>query len=501
MNPASILRGFNSGVLWYVLLLNSSYLVLIGLAATEIVHLMRRAATVGYDDIFANPLTPPISVIVPAHDEENVIVESVRAMLALRYSEFEVIVVDDGSTDGTFAVLRDAFALRRVDRVVPGQVPTLGAVTAVYFSSRGDALTVVRKMSTGRRSDAVNAGIDFARYPLICMVDADSILEETALLRVAKPFVDDPERVIASGGVVRVANGSSVYRGRIEDVRHSSRLLARIQSVEYIRSFLLGRIGWSRLSSLLIISGAFGLFRRDVVIEIGGLDLDSLGEDAELVATLHEHMRKQDRDYRIVFVPEPVCWTEVPENVKQLASQRRRWSRGLVQLLRKHRRMIGNPRYGSIGVLALPYYVLFEVLGPVVEAIGIVTIPLGLALGVVSPWFALVFAAVAIGYGLFVSSCALAIEELAFHRYHRWTDLQRSFAAALLENVGYRQLHAYWRLKGLVDELFHREASWGKMTRRGFTAVEDDKLPSLPELEPASDSSDAPRLPASAPGR
>jgi cellulose synthase/poly-beta-1,6-N-acetylglucosamine synthase-like glycosyltransferase len=303
------------------------------------------------------------------------------------------------------------------------------------------------------------------------MVDADSILEQNALLAVVKPFVDDPQHVVATGGVIRVANGSSVYRGAIEDARHSSRWLVRIQSVEYIRSFLLGRIGWSRLGSLLIISGAFGLFRRDVVIAVGGLDPRSLGEDAELVTSIHEHMRNADRPYRIVFVPDPVCWTEVPETFAQLGKQRRRWSRGLAQLVRKHRSMIGRPRYRGIGMVALPYYIAFELLGPIVEVLGLICLVVGLATGMVSWWFAAVFAVAAIAYGLFVSCCALAIEEFAFHRYPRWTDLQRSFFAAVAENIGYRQIHAWWRLCGLVDEARGADTGWGEMVRRGFEPV------------------------------
>ena len=343
-------HGFDWFVLVYFLTLNSIYLALILLAAYDIAHLIRRESIVDYDDMFANPLTPPVSIVVPAYNEEAVILDSVHAMLALRYPEFEVIVVDDGSTDGTFDLLAEAFELRAVERVIPNMVPTIGRVLSVHVASSGEPLVVVRKENAGRRSDTVNVGIDLARYPLVCMVDADSILEDTALLRAAKPFVDDPQRVVAVGGVIRTANGSDVYRGRVEDARMPKGWLPRIQTVEYLRSFLLGRLGWSRLQGLLIISGAFGIFRRDVVIAARGLDLESLGEDAELVTTVHEYLRRARRDYRIVFVPEPVCWTEVPETLSQLGSQRRRWSRGLAQLLRKHRRMIGNPRYGRIGL-------------------------------------------------------------------------------------------------------------------------------------------------------
>jgi cellulose synthase/poly-beta-1,6-N-acetylglucosamine synthase-like glycosyltransferase len=463
----NVLYAFNVLALGYYLVLNTTYLILILIASLDVVRTVRRARFQSYDDIFANPLTPPVSIIIPAHNEATVIVDSVRAMLALRFSEFEVIVVDDGSTDDTFAVLQSAFALRRIEKVIPGQVVTVGAITEV-FASPSEPLTVVRKVGAGRRSDAVNAGVDIARYPLVCMVDADSILEEHALLSVVKPFVDDPERVVATGGLVRVANGASIYRGRVEDARHSHRWLARIQHVEYIRSFLLGRLGWSQLDSLLIISGAFGVFRRDVVLEVGGLDPDSLGEDAELVATIHEYMRDNRRDYRIVFVPEPVCWTEVPESLSQLAKQRERWSRGLLQLMRKHRRMIGNPRYGRLGTLSLPYHLAFEVLGPVIEVLAVFALIAGLVTGAVTLSFAALFAFVAVGYGLFVSACALTIEELAFRRYRRWSDLQRSIAAACAENLGYRQLNSWWRLRGLIAELRRADGEWGQMERTGF---------------------------------
>jgi cellulose synthase/poly-beta-1,6-N-acetylglucosamine synthase-like glycosyltransferase len=314
MSPIDLLHDFDVAVLWYFVALNLSYLVLIGIATVEIGRASRRAGFGVLDDIFTNPLTPPVSIIVPAHNEEAVIVESIRAMLALRYSELEVIVVDDGSTDGTFERIRAAFPLQKMERVIPHQVPTIGEIGAIYAATSGDPLVVVRKASVGLRADAVNAGLDVARYPLVCMVDADSILEENALLSVVRPFVDDPSRVVAAGGLIRVANGTAVYRGHVEDARHSRRWLPRIQSVEYVRSFLLGRIGWSRLGSLLIISGAFGLFRRDIVLEVGGLDPKSLGEDAELVTTIHEHLRRSKRDYRVVFLPDPVCWTEVPES-------------------------------------------------------------------------------------------------------------------------------------------------------------------------------------------
>lgn len=475
-----LLAGFDWFVLGYFLLLNSGYLVLIALATVDVAGSLRRASFAGHDDIFANPLTPGVSVVVPAFNEAPTVVESVRAMLGLKYPALEVIVVEDGSTDGTFERLQTAFDLVEIDRVIPPAVPTIGAVRSVHAPATGDSLVVVRKDNAGRRSDALNAGINAARHPLVCLVDADSLLDEEALLRVAKPFVDDPDRMVATGGVIRAANGSRVVRGRVVDPRMPSRWLPRIQVLEYLRSFLLGRTGWSKLGGLLIISGAFGLFRRDVILELGGLDLTTLGEDAELVARIHHHMRRAGRPYRVEFVAEPVCWTEVPGSVSALAGQRRRWSQGLAEVLWRHRGMMLNPRYGRIGLLTLPYYLAFELLGPVVELAGMVAVAAGLALGLVNLPFALLFFAVSFGYGLLLSLVALAVEEFSFFRYPRWRDLGLAVLAALLENVGYRQLHSWWRLQGLWRASRRRDVGWGAMTRSGFG-------PPAPAPAPAAD--------------
>jgi cellulose synthase/poly-beta-1,6-N-acetylglucosamine synthase-like glycosyltransferase len=303
---------FDWFVLVYFVLLNSLYLLLVSIASVDVAKTMRRLTFSGHDDLFANPYTPGVSVLVPAYNEEAVIVESVRALLNLRYPEFEVIVVDDGSSDATFERLSQAFDLVDTTRVIPPLVPTIGRVLSAHAAGSGEPLLVIRKDNAGRRSDPLNVALNAAQHPLVCMVDADSILDEDALLRVAKPFVDDPERTVATGGVIRAVNGSIVERGRLVEARMPSGWLARIQVLEYLRSFLLGRTGWSRLGGLLIISGAFGLFRRDLVLEIGGLDLECIGEDAELVARLHRHLRAQRKRYRIAFVPEPVSWTEVP---------------------------------------------------------------------------------------------------------------------------------------------------------------------------------------------
>jgi cellulose synthase/poly-beta-1,6-N-acetylglucosamine synthase-like glycosyltransferase len=302
------------------------------------------------------------------------------------------------------------------------------------------------------------------------MVDADAVLDEDALLTVVKPFIDDPLRMVATGGSVRAVNGSTVHRGRIGEVHMPRSWLARIQVVEYLRAFLLGRSGWSRLQGLLIISGAFGVFRRDLMVAVGGYDADAIGEDADLVARMHRHLRESGRDYRIEFVSEPVCWTEVPESRAVLGRQRRRWSRGLGQVLWSQRRMVGNPRFGRIGTVVMPYYLLFELLGPVLELVGVATVAAGFAFGLLDVEFALLFLAVALGYGFLLSVVSIAIEELGYRRYRRLRDLGVIVLAAVAENVGFRQLHAWWRLQGLWQFLRGKDVGWGTMTRAGFKA-------------------------------
>ncbi|BCJ50755.1 glycosyl transferase family 2 [Actinoplanes sp. NBRC 14428] len=463
-----VLRYTDFAIFAYFIALNSGYLALIVLAGLEFREHLRRMPFAGADDMFRSPLTLPVSVIVPAHNEGAGIVAAVQAMTALRYPRYEVVVVDDGSSDDTFERLRAQFDLVAVPRVVPSEIPYRSQVLSVHVArANPETLTVVRK-TNGGKADALNVGINLARHPLVCMVDADSVLDPDALLSVAKPFGDDPLRVAACGGVVRIANGCKVVGGRVVDVRMPKPWLLRVQVVEYLRAFLMGRTGWSRLGGLVVISGAFGIFRRDLVVEVGGMDPDTIGEDAELVVRLHHHLRRRHADYRVIFVAEPVSWSEAPSRLRVLGRQRRRWHRGIAEILSKHRGMILNPRYGRIGLLALPYYVLFELLAPFVELAAVVLLPLGLWAGAVDVGFAWRFVLVAYGYGLLVSLVSLFIEEVSFHRYPRWSDIARGVAAALVENFGYRQVLAVWQAWGALGAWRGRKAVWGVMHREGF---------------------------------
>ncbi len=462
-----LLAVFDWAVVAYFVAINTSYLVLLALASRSFARYLRWKPFLGYDETAVSSLTPPVSIIVPAYNEEAGIVESVSAMMALNYPELEVVVVVDGSKDATLERLVSHFGLVATPLVWDPEIPTRVDPRRVYRPTGSAPLVVVEKENSGR-ADSINVGINVARYPLVCMVDADSILDADAILHVVQPFIDDPERVVGTGGVIRAANGCDVALGRITRVRMPREWVARIQVVEYLRAFLLGRTGWSELNSLLVISGAFGMFRRDIVVAAGGLDPSTIGEDAELVIRIHRWMRDRSKEYRLVFVAEPVSWTEVPATLPVLARQRRRWSRGLAEILWRHRRMMLNPRYGRIGLLALPYYLLFELMAPIIEVLGVFAVIAGIAVGAVNLEFGALYLAVAVIYAMTLSFASLLIEEVSFHRYNRWRDLAVAGAVSVAENLGYRQAVAVFQLQGLWAALTKKQQVWGEMTRVGF---------------------------------
>jgi cellulose synthase/poly-beta-1,6-N-acetylglucosamine synthase-like glycosyltransferase len=454
----------------YYGLYNLTYLLILIRAGVEISREVLWPTSTNLAETFANPLTPGISVVVPAHNEEAGIVDAVHALLDLRYPLVRIIVVDDGSTDRTFERLQEEFGLRRCATALPSAPLHEGEITEQWETASKD-LTVLRKKSVGRRADAVNAGLRAADQDLVCMIDADSILERDALLHVASAFIADP-RVIGAGGVVRPANGVSVSRGAVSRIRMPAGWLERIQVLEYLRAFLIGRTGWSSVNGLLIISGAFGLFRRDAVLEVGGLDTHSLAEDADLVVALTKAARDAGRSYRMAFVAEPVCWTETPRTMKVLAMQRRRWSQGLGELLGKYRRMILNPRYGVLGMVTLPYFLLFEYVGPVFGAAGFLLALASTLVGLIPGTLFVLALFFSLGLSLIMSLLAVLIEENAYHRYSRLRDVLVLLVTTVVEMLGFHLVHSLWRLQGLYRATFRRPSEWGQMQRTGFQQVE-----------------------------
>ncbi|MBA7577932.1 hypothetical protein ES708_19788 [subsurface metagenome] len=456
---------YNLIVLVYFLALNFYYLFLLLLAANSLFYYKRNLQCHQYYKP-NRTLTPSISILVPAYNEETTIVDSIRALLHLDYPKLELIVINDGSTDKTIAVLKEAFTLFPAPRAAEEKLITK-PVKETYKSAADSRLTVIDK-ENGGKADSLNAGINQSRSRLFCAIDADSLVEQDALNRLMQFYMGREAKVIALGGSVRIANDCRIENGEVIESRVPGKLLPAIQVMEYIRAFLCGRAGWVKLNNLLIISGAFGLFERKTVVSAGGYRTDTVGEDMELVVRLHRIMREQKRPYRVLFVPDPVCWTQAPESLKMLSRQRNRWQRGLIETALRHRKMIGNPRYGLVGVIGMPYFLLFEILGPVVELSGYIVVIVSFVFGWISITFLLLFLSLAILFGVLLSLFSLLLEEYTVKRYENPRDTVKLFLMAILENFGYRQLHAWWRLKAIFD-LLRRKRGWGRMERKAFS--------------------------------
>lgn len=410
--------------------------------------------------------SPGISLLVPAYNEERTIVDNIRSLLTLRYPRYEIIVVNDGSKDGTAQAVIDAFKLEAVPLRRPHPAPCK-PIRGIYRHRDYPNLLFIDK-ENGGKSDALNAAMNYARHPLVCGVDADSLLDHNSLLKAARPFVEQPNSLIAVGGTIRIANGCEVYGGMVVNECAPRKALPLFQIIEYLRAFLIARLSLSRMNTVSIISGAFGLFKRSAVLAVGGYTHGTVGEDMELIVKLHRHHRQRGEPYQILFVADPVCWTEAPETYAVLRRQRTRWQRGLCEVLWRHRDMIFNPRYGRIGVIGLPLFFFFDIFGPFLDLAGLLLIPLFWMCGVLSFKFVAAYFAVVVLYGVCLSMFALVLGEIALFRTTRIRDMALLALAAVGENFGYRQLNILWRIEG-IWQFLRKQKGWGEMTRTGFS--------------------------------
>lgn len=455
------------GIFVYYIVLHGIYMLLILVGSTQIQRYYDGIRFGDFKRISESSLSLPVSIIIPTYNEETLIVSTVLGALRLRYPQFEIIVVNDGSDDSTLPRLIERFGLRRIDRVYKKHFNTQ-PIKAVYESPLYPNLVVVDK-ENGRRPDANNAGANFASYPLLCTIDADCILEEDALVRMVRPFLDD-SRTIAAGGIVRPSNGIIVKDGEIISRDLPKTLLGMFQFIEYLRSFQWSRSGLARFNSMLCIAGAFMMVRKDVYVDIGGVDEKSICDDIDFTIALNRYIydNKKKGKFRLAYVPDPVCYSEVPERTKFYFAQRNRWQRGILYSLLKNIGMTFNPRYGMAGFFGMPFFLVFEGFACLIEGAAYFFIPVGYYMGLATLHELALFFALGVISGTFVSILAILLEEHTRLRQRRTKDLILLLIAALFENLGYRQLHLIARIVGVFDYVIRRRTDWGERERMGF---------------------------------
>ncbi|MGJ7919820.1 glycosyltransferase family 2 protein [Neobacillus sp. LXY-4] len=408
----------------------------------------------------------PLSILVPAFNEEAGIVQSIRSLLSINYPSYEIIVINDGSTDQTLQKVIHHYEMVPIERVIRKQLET-APIRKIYQSTILPELYLIDK-ENGGKADALNVGLNFAHYPYFCSLDGDSVLEQDAFLKVMKPIIDSNEEVIASGGSIRIANGCDIQSGHLVKIGLSKNPLVIMQIIEYLRAFLMGRIGLSKHNLLLIISGAFGVFSKRWVIEAGGYNPNTVGEDMELIVRVHRLIKERGLNKKIVYVPDPVCWTEVPESWKYLRRQRRRWHRGLLESLWAHRKLTFNPKYGLIGLISFPYFWIIEFFGPVVELSGYLYILISFFLGGIYIEYAILVFLLACLYGSLFSMTSVLLEEWSLRKYPKVSQILILFVYSLTETLWYRPLTVFWRVEG-IWQMIIGDRSWGEMKRKGVS--------------------------------
>lgn len=462
----AIMLFFGGVIIVYMAIVILAYAIMLFFAFTQ----LRKQSRLNKEDIEEDYIdviySKPVSIIVPAYNEELGVVNNIHSLLSLRYPETEIIVVNDGSTDRTQETIITQFQMKPIHKIVREQIPT-APVLAIYQSEIHPNLLLVEK-ENGGKADALNVGINISKFPYFCSIDGDSILEESSLLRVMKPIILSNGEVIASGGNVRIANGHDVQLGSVFQENLSRNYLVVMQIVEYLRAFLMGRIALSKFNLVLIISGAFSVFSKKWVIEAGGYSKKTIGEDMELVVKLHRMLKEKKVKKRIEFVSDPVCWTEAPQSLSVLRNQRRRWHQGLIESLWKHKKMTLNPRYGAIGMVSFPYFWLIECLGPIIELGGYIYVVIAFFLGQIYYEIAILLLLLFVLYGAIFSVISILLEAWSMKTYPRIKDLFRLILLSLSEIFWYKPLTLVWRMEGFIGFLLGRQ-EWGKMKRQGLS--------------------------------
>ncbi len=452
--------------IYYVMIVNILYFAIMGLSYRNILTIFRRSKYSSYNTLSGSELVPSVSLLVPAYNEELTIIENVHCLMTLNYPTYEVIVINDGSSDKTLPVLIKEFGLERMTNPeIRGTIDT-NNVRGIYHNPDYPQLFIIDK-DNGGKADSLNAGINFSHYPLISSIDADSLLEKDALIRMARMYMENPEEMVAIGGDVRIANGCLIENGAVKKVSLPRKIWPMFQSIEYLKAFLGGRIGWSHMNGLVIVSGAFGLFRKDYVIAVGGYRGGYPGEDMNIIIKLHRYMLSHKLPYKVAFCPEAVCWTQAPDTYKIISNQRMRWGRGNLKNMIENRGMLFNPKYKVMGMITMPYNVLFETFNPYFRITGLLAL-LGYTLLDMTHWrILLTFFLLNFLSGYLLSVGAIILEEIAFRRFKKLSDLWKMLLFSALKFAGYHQLGVLWRIQGHIQYL-RKNNSWGAMTRQSW---------------------------------
>jgi cellulose synthase/poly-beta-1,6-N-acetylglucosamine synthase-like glycosyltransferase len=461
---------FQWGILIYSAAMLLFYLGIAVLSIGETRKYLRKSSFTDYNRLAVSRHAPSLSILAPAYNEGATIIENVKSLLSIYYNHFEVIVINDGSKDDSLQKLITAYELEKISFPVHSHIPTR-SVRGIYKSRNPvyKKLIVVDK-ENGGKADALNVGVNVASHDYIVCIDVDCILEQDAMLKLVKPFLESGDkRVIATGGVVRIANSCVVEDGKIVEVHLPRQLLPRMQTLEYIRAFLLGRMAWSRLNGLLLISGAFGAFDREIVIKVGGYDHGTVGEDMELVVRMRRYMEENRLPYDVAYIPDPLCWTEAPASFKILGRQRNRWTRGTIETLKMHRKMFFNPRYRILGMLSYPYWFFFEFLAPLIEFCGFIALLIFIVLGQVDWNFFFPLLVFVFAFGGVYSIFGILMEVLTYNQYKKRSDIVRLIIAALIEPLFFHPFVVWSAVRGNIDH-FRKRKGWGEMTRQGFAS-------------------------------
>lgn len=405
----------------------------------------------------------PVTIVVPAYNEEVTIASTINSLLSLKYRLYEIVIVDDGSTDHTAQILRDTFHLYQISRPIHRMIPCQPERAVFETQEFKVPITLICK-ANGGKADALNMGINASKFPYFVCMDADSVLQYDSLEKIVRPVLEDGT-VVAVGGAVRPCNGTEIQNGHVISYHMPKQIIPCMQVLEYDRSFLAARILFDRFNGSIIISGAFGLFKKSVVIDAGGYDPTTMGEDMELVVKLHVFCREHAIPYRIRYATDAICWTQAPGTLKDLCKQRRRWHIGLYESMSRHRRILANPKYGLVGFISYIYFLIYELFSPYIEIFGIFTVALAFAVDLINVPFMALFFLIYVAYSTILSLTAFFARIHTIDLKLSVSDIFKAIALCALELSCLRFILAWVRATSLIGYR-KKKQSWGSIQRK-----------------------------------